>query len=85
LDLEQISGSGRLRDEAEKVIRDHREAAEKYLAGEKKVLGFFIGRIMESTRGRADPKGARKALEEVFAEMKDNNDSGVNEKGEDVD
>ncbi|MCH8049095.1 hypothetical protein IH979_00035 [Patescibacteria group bacterium] len=39
----------------ETVIENHPEEAERYKAGEEKLLKFFLGEVMKETRGNADP------------------------------
>ena len=60
--LERIADSGAL----EKVIGEVIAAAPKqvgqYRAGKTKVLGYFVGRVMQATEGRADPAEVSRLL-----------------------
>ena len=54
--LAQVSDSGAIDTEIDRVLADHPDEAARYKAGEAKLLGFFVGRIMKATRGKANPK-----------------------------
>ena len=49
------------------VVAANAAQAEQYRAGKRQVLGFFVGQVMKSTGGRANPglvnELLRKALE----------------------
>ncbi len=53
---EQISDSTVLEPIIDKVIADNPQELEKYRAGKTKLLGFFVGKVLKETGGRADPK-----------------------------
>ena len=53
---EQISDPTALEPIIEKVIADNPQELEKYRAGKTKLLGFFVGKVLKETGGRADPK-----------------------------
>ena len=61
--FEAVDGD-RLRMLIDQLIDDHPEEWERFCAGEKKVQGFFVGRIMESTDGQADGKVINQILKE---------------------
>ncbi|MEM9876303.1 MAG: glutamine--tRNA ligase/YqeY domain fusion protein [Myxococcota bacterium] len=44
------------------VVTQHPDEVARYRAGEKKLLGFLLGRVMRATGGRADAGTARRAL-----------------------
>jgi aspartyl-tRNA(Asn)/glutamyl-tRNA(Gln) amidotransferase subunit B len=46
------------------VIAAHPEQAETYRGGKEGVLGFFVGRVMRETQGKADPKVVNQLLRE---------------------
>ncbi len=54
--LSQVSDVSELSAIVEKVVREHPKEVEKYRAGKKKVMGFFVGQVMRETRGKANPK-----------------------------
>jgi len=50
-------------DAVAQVISSHPDEANRFKAGEKKLLGFFLGQVMRSFSGRADPQQVRSQLE----------------------
>jgi aspartyl-tRNA(Asn)/glutamyl-tRNA(Gln) amidotransferase subunit B len=61
--LAQISDAERLQEIVTQVLDEHPEQVEEYLSGKKQVMGWFIGRIMRATRGKANPQLARELLD----------------------
>jgi aspartyl-tRNA(Asn)/glutamyl-tRNA(Gln) amidotransferase subunit B len=61
--LAQISDARRLQEIVTQVLDQHPEQVQEYLSGKKQVIGWFIGRIMRATRGKANPQLARDLLE----------------------
>jgi aspartyl-tRNA(Asn)/glutamyl-tRNA(Gln) amidotransferase subunit B len=55
-DLLQISDSEAIAAAVEAVLAEHPEEAARLAAGEDRLLGFLVGKVMRSTGGRADPK-----------------------------
>ena len=66
--LQQIDDADALRTVAEQVVADHPEEAERFRAGEQQLMGFFMGQIMRTTNGSADPQEAQAALRDVLSE-----------------
>jgi aspartyl-tRNA(Asn)/glutamyl-tRNA(Gln) amidotransferase subunit B len=52
----QISDSGTLEAAVRSVIDANPKEAERYRAGEKKLIGFFVGQTMKATGGKGNPK-----------------------------
>ena len=52
---EQVTDSSAIEATAKAVIAAHPGEVEEYRGGKKKVLGFFIGQVMKSTGGKANP------------------------------
>ena len=46
----------------EEVLGENPKEVERYRAGEKKLLGFFIGEVMKKVQRKADPKKVRELL-----------------------
>jgi aspartyl-tRNA(Asn)/glutamyl-tRNA(Gln) amidotransferase subunit B len=46
------------------VLRSNPEEANRYLAGEKKLLGVLVGKVMKVSGGKADPKKVNRLLAE---------------------
>lgn len=55
-DLIQISDTGELEAAVDRVIADHPDEFARLSGGEQKLIGFFVGQVMRSTGGKADPK-----------------------------
>jgi aspartyl-tRNA(Asn)/glutamyl-tRNA(Gln) amidotransferase subunit B len=60
--LAQISDEARLQEIVAQVLEQNPEQVGEYLDGKEQVLGWFIGRIMRATRGKANPQLARELL-----------------------
>ena len=54
--LVQVSDSGALEKAIDEVLGRHAKEAERYRAGEEKLLGFFVGQVMKATKGKANPQ-----------------------------
>ena len=48
------------------VLAENKEEADRYKAGEKKLIGFLMGQIMKKSKGKADPKSASKLINEMI-------------------
>ena len=60
--LVQISDSGAIEAAIEAVIAANPKELEQYRGGKTKLLGFFVGKVMQQTGGRADPKMTNQLL-----------------------
>ncbi len=58
----QVSDEGELTTQIERVLADHQGEVERYRGGKKKLLGFFVGRVMQATNGRANPQQLNEIL-----------------------
>jgi aspartyl-tRNA(Asn)/glutamyl-tRNA(Gln) amidotransferase subunit B len=54
--LSQVQDSGELSAWVEVVIEENTEEVDRYRSGETRLIGYFVGQIMQKSRGRADPK-----------------------------
>ncbi|OLP15421.1 aspartyl/glutamyl-tRNA amidotransferase subunit B [Leptolyngbya sp. 'hensonii'] len=54
--LVQISDAGAIEAAIDAVIAANPKELEQYRAGKTKLLGFFVGKVLKETGGRADPK-----------------------------
>ncbi|MEI8061619.1 MAG: Asp-tRNA(Asn)/Glu-tRNA(Gln) amidotransferase subunit GatB [Candidatus Berkelbacteria bacterium] len=66
--LEQVSDSGELEVVINRIIKENPDLVEKYRVGKTGVLGFFIGKIMQATSGKANPQVLNKLLKEKLDE-----------------
>ncbi|MCP4874535.1 MAG: Asp-tRNA(Asn)/Glu-tRNA(Gln) amidotransferase subunit GatB [Gammaproteobacteria bacterium] len=53
--LKQITDSGAIETLIDDVITANPEQVEQFRAGKEKVLGFFVGQVMQQSRGKANP------------------------------
>jgi aspartyl-tRNA(Asn)/glutamyl-tRNA(Gln) amidotransferase subunit B len=60
--LEAVSDAGVLAAAVDAVIAENPENAERYRAGEGKVLNFLMGQVMRRTKGKADPAAVHELL-----------------------
>ena len=54
--LRQVADPGRLEPVVDAVIAAHPDNAARYRQGKTTLLGFFVGQVMKSTDGKADPR-----------------------------
>jgi aspartyl-tRNA(Asn)/glutamyl-tRNA(Gln) amidotransferase subunit B len=64
--LVQESSEEKLRGICEEVLKENPKEVEKYKAGKKGLLGFFVGQVMKKTKGKANPKVVNKILTELL-------------------
>ena len=62
--LEQIADAGAIAAMVEQVLEQHADAVQRYRDGEQKLLGFFVGQVMQASRGKANPKLVNEILRE---------------------
>jgi len=68
--LLQISDSAELEKHVLSVIGENPDEAKKFLTGHEQVLGFLVGQIMKSTRGKANPKLVNEILRKELQKLK---------------
>lgn len=56
LGLQQVADAGQLEPIVDAVIAANPENATHYRQGKTNLLGFFVGQVMKSTNGKADPR-----------------------------
>jgi len=54
--LVQISDESSIEKAVDSIIAKHPEEAERFKSGEEKLLGFFVGQVMQATKGKANPR-----------------------------
>jgi aspartyl-tRNA(Asn)/glutamyl-tRNA(Gln) amidotransferase subunit B len=62
--LKQITDSGAIETLIDEVIAANPEQVEQFRAGKEKVLGFFVGKIMQQSQGKANPGQVNALLRE---------------------
>jgi aspartyl-tRNA(Asn)/glutamyl-tRNA(Gln) amidotransferase subunit B len=66
-EFESLNATATVDDnDLEKIIRqvlaEHQDAVNRYHAGQKQVLGFFMGQVMKNLKVKADPQQVRSTL-----------------------
>jgi len=64
--LKQVSDEGEIKKIIEDILAKFPKEVEKYKAGNKKIMGFFVGQVMKATKGKANPKLVNKILSEIL-------------------
>ena len=54
--LQQITDEDQIKSVVLEVINENNEQKKQYLSGKEQVLGFLIGKVMQKTKGKANPK-----------------------------
>jgi aspartyl-tRNA(Asn)/glutamyl-tRNA(Gln) amidotransferase subunit B len=62
----QVTDPAALRPVLQEIIDAHPEQLAKYAAGKSKLFGFFVGRAMQATRGKANPALVNQLLQELL-------------------
>jgi aspartyl-tRNA(Asn)/glutamyl-tRNA(Gln) amidotransferase subunit B len=62
--LLQVSDDGQLREWVDAVVAENPSEAERFVAGEKKLQGVLVGKVMKKSNGSADPKRVNALLTE---------------------
>lgn len=70
LGLVQISDEGVIQSFVDQVLLQHEEDLHRYLAGNEKLFGFFVGEVMKSAKGKANPQVVNRILKRRLEEMK---------------
>ncbi len=66
LGLTQLSDSASIEDACRRVLDANPAEIVRYNAGEKKLIGFFVGAVMKETGGQANPKTANEILRRLL-------------------
>jgi len=62
--LAKVADASALEPVVAEALAENPDEVAAYRGGKKQLLGFFIGQVMQKTRGTADPQLARKLLQE---------------------
>ena len=62
--LEQISDVNKIESIVFEVLETFPDQLQQYLNGKEKILGFFVGQVMQRTQGRANPSLVNKILKQ---------------------
>ena len=67
-DLMQIDDAGALEAAVEEAFAAHPDEVGRLRDGDQKLVGFFVGRVMQSTGGKADPRKVTELIRAKAAE-----------------
>ena len=62
--LKQITDSSAIEAAVDKVIAANPGQVAEYKAGKDKLIGFFVGQVMQATKGQANPGQVNQILKE---------------------
>ena len=68
--LAQISDDVMITAVIQQILNDNPEQLERYLAGEEKLRGWFVGQVMRQTKGKANPGLVNKLLAQQLSQAK---------------
>ena len=63
-DLVQVTDESAIEEMITKLLENCPKEVADYKAGKTKVVGFFVGRIMKETKGKANPEIVNRILKE---------------------
>ncbi|MGI9306256.1 MAG: Asp-tRNA(Asn)/Glu-tRNA(Gln) amidotransferase subunit GatB [Gammaproteobacteria bacterium] len=65
--MAQISAPAALEKIAAAAVAAHPKQAEQFRAGKEKIFGFFVGKVMQETKGRANPAQTNEILRRLLS------------------
>ena len=60
--LRQVTDSGEISTMVDSILDEHPQQVREYQEGSQKLLGFFIGRVMKRSNGKANPQQVNELL-----------------------
>ena len=66
--LKQVSDIGELEELIDEVIANGNAQLEQYKSGNEKIIGWFVGQVMQVTKGQANPQMVNEILRRKLAE-----------------
>ena len=66
--LKQISDSGELEGIVDEAIAKGPAQVEQYKSGNEKIIGWFVGQVMQATKGQANPQMVNEILRKKLSE-----------------
>ncbi|HJX52233.1 MAG TPA: Asp-tRNA(Asn)/Glu-tRNA(Gln) amidotransferase subunit GatB [Polyangia bacterium] len=61
-----VSDAGLIEEICKKIVAAHPDEVARFRAGQSKLLGFFVGKVMKEMGGKADPKTANEILQRLL-------------------
>ena len=69
LNLIQDSDESSILTFIDEVIKQHPDEIERYRNGEKQLVGFLMGQLMRTSKGKADPKAANQLMRQTLDKL----------------
>lgn len=66
--LLQVSDTGFLEPLVDEVLKGHPSEVEKYLDGKQGLIGFFVGQVMQKSKGKANPGLVRELIQKKITD-----------------
>jgi aspartyl-tRNA(Asn)/glutamyl-tRNA(Gln) amidotransferase subunit B len=61
-----VSDAGLIEETCKKIVAAYPDEVARFRAGQSKLLGFFVGKVMKEMGGKADPKTANEILQRLL-------------------
>jgi len=68
--LVQVTDEQEITEIINEVLEENKDEVNRYLSGEEKLFGFFIGQVMKKTRGKANPQLVNKLMRDLLHSKK---------------
>ncbi len=64
--LKQITDTGALEEVISTILKENPDQVEQFKAGNDKIIGFFVGKVMQQTKGKANPVQVNELLQKLL-------------------
>ncbi len=64
--LAQVTDENAIENAVKEVIEENVKEVERYMNGEEKLFGFFVGQVMKKMKGKANPGVVNKMLKDIL-------------------
>ena len=65
--LKQITNTDEIESIIEKTLANNKDKVEQYKSGKEKLFGYFVGQVMQETKGTANPGIVNEILKKKLA------------------
>jgi len=65
--MKQISDTGPIEEAIDKIMAENPDKVEDFRGGKDKLMGWFVGRVMKATQGKANPGMVSEILKKKLA------------------
>jgi len=60
--LKQITDTDEIESLIDKVLNNNKDKVDEYKSGKEKLFGYFVGQVMQETKGTANPTAVNEIL-----------------------